>query len=445
MNKRIKCCLILLLTITNTLPLFSTEAELKPLAPGECKGKIVSVIQFSGNSRTADQVVRRELMLSEGKVFSLADYNETIIRLKNLQVFSKVEPTLYKGELDNEIILEITFQEKWTTIPIFRFGGGGGVNYIVLGLYDINVLGKYLEVGGQYENFGGQHNGVVWYRNPRFLNKRQRFGIDIWSIMNNRENFDYSGELNSAYTIDRKRLNFFLDKEFRTWLIWGLGVDLHDDTFSDFGLDDEQLDTNSKSQYTLPEKAQNFFLYTYGDIGRLKYDNYLVDGAVTSIKFEHAHSTWGSDETFYRIILEEKAFMQLPQTSNAAVRISVGITDSLQEQSAFYKGGLDAVRGFDDGFFKGRAYWLANLEYRIPSIKTDWFVLQHVVFFDVGNVADKFTDLTKSVNDEFYSGGIGVRLISPRIYRFNFRIDYAFGYGHGKEMQGISFGSQQFF
>jgi hemolysin activation/secretion protein len=103
------------------------------------------------------------------------------------------------------------------------------------------------------------------------------------------------------------------------------------------------------------------------------------------------------------------------------------------------------VRGFQDGQFFGKNYWQANAEYRVTGFRYRWLVLQHNFFYDAGNVSDSLSTLfVDNPQEPFQSAGLGVRLISPAIFRFNLRIDIAKGLNYNRPTN-LSFGLQQFF
>ena len=143
--------------------------------------------------------------------------------------------------------------------------------------------------------------------------------------------------------------------------------------------------------------------------------------------------------------LSHKFFHLLPRFwGNIGVHGVVGQSTSESPAFQYYIGGLDAVRGYYDGQFLSQAFWRLNLEYRVASIQTPWFVLQHVFFSDVGNIGSDVYRAVTSERDPFVGYGFGVRLISPRVHRFNVRLDY--GWVAGRDGPGgVSFGFQHFF
>ena len=105
----------------------------------------VETIAIKGLSRTDKKVVFRELLFKQGEQVREADLAESIQRLYNTQLFAKVS---YNYDKANKK-MTLTFEERWTTIPILKFNSGGGVNQLIAGAYDINLFGQYIEGGAQ--------------------------------------------------------------------------------------------------------------------------------------------------------------------------------------------------------------------------------------------------------------------------------------------------------
>jgi outer membrane protein assembly factor BamA len=431
----IKLVLILLL-----FPLMSFSGQV--ITPSEAQGLMISKITFSGLNRTNAEVVRRELLLAEGSVFEEARYRESITRLKNLLIFSGIESRLTESQ--GKVFLEINFEERWTIIPIVRFGGGGGTSYYILGTYDINLFGRYLETGGQYENLGGTHNGVVWFRNPRFLDKRIRLGGDIWKVTRNRSLYDPKGTVEGGYTLERTRFNFFADKEVHRFLTLGGGVEVDLDRLSERFISSQEKNANQLTRYQFGDYAETHLVRFILKLGRINTDVYLFDGFESQFVIDRALDFLGAGVSFTKYEIENRFFKTLPMNSNFAFRLKFGHMGKHYFQHLFYIGGLDAVRGFSDGQFRTTNYWFSNIEYRIPSLKTKWFVLFHNFFLDAGKADDNFTGLVDADNPLFYSSGVGIRLVLPRIYRFALRADYAYGFGTSGG-PGLAWGTQQFF
>ncbi len=115
-----------------------------------------------------------------------------------------------------------------------------------------------------------------------------------------------------------------------------------------------------------------------------------------------------------------------------------------QFQHKFYLGGLDSLRGFFDGQFRGEHMWVANIECRSTLVEKSKWVIQHNLFADLGKTWDAEVFGLDGFSSPIISYGTGFRLILPRIYRAVLRIDVARTEEPIKSF-GVNFGVQQFF
>src|SRR5436305_7712459 len=82
----------------------------------------VERINISGNTRTKDKVIRREVLIAPGDVFNTVRVDTTKKRLENLGYFAKVETYPEDTDIAGRKDLTILVQEKRT--GSFSFGGG---------------------------------------------------------------------------------------------------------------------------------------------------------------------------------------------------------------------------------------------------------------------------------------------------------------------------------
>src|SRR5579872_2046972 len=108
----------------------------------------VAVVQITGNTRTKDQVIRRELLVRPGMVLNTDAVKRDYERLNNLGFFSKVEPDIKEGPdpkkpQDVTVVWHVT--EERTASASVGFGYSGGITgqglYGTLGYQDTNLHG----------------------------------------------------------------------------------------------------------------------------------------------------------------------------------------------------------------------------------------------------------------------------------------------------------------
>jgi outer membrane protein insertion porin family len=405
------------------------------------KRPIVDEIEILGLWRTKPSVVMRELLFSENDILTTRDLLTSVQRLKNLRIFSKVIPLL-KLKPGNKVKLTLQLEEKWTTIPFFNISGGGGTTYAYGGVYDINTFGRFIETGARYDNWNGRHGGVVWMRNPRFFNQRLLFGADLWKTKRVRQLYASNSESQGHYVLDTKKINLIIKKELTPEFQVGVEVELNKNNIIDQETN-SLTDNKTISQLNNNQEHTAIFNTAFVELGKLDYDNYLVEGKFSKFSVKHANQSLGSDISATQIDWFNRIFWRLPYKANAGLRFNFGWTNTKEIQYLYYIGGFNNVRGYLDGQFRSNTYWQANVEYRIPSYRSHWLVLQHIFFIDAAGTGSHLEDL-KQNKMQYSSAGIGLRIISPRIYRFNGRIDFAL-FTSGESPSYISFGSQQYF
>lgn len=402
-----------------------------------------SPVLIEGNSKTKEKVIINEIkdLLENGNLNE--HLGEIERRLWNLRIFSQVNLNVE----DQKLIIKV--QERWTTIPIAKFLEGGGTSYYALGLYDINSFGSNTEIGAQYESLNNRPAGVIWMRKPQFLNNRNlKLGFDLWSI--NRIRFFYdqtNGEDDGALTLQRKRYNGFIEKKFyNDHLNLGLQFDYQEDEISDFGLTDELKDQNAARNFNPDHESISRFTSFYLDLGQINTKNYLQDGSQLSLKTSIAHLSAGENSVLSgnEMTLKSYKLWQNKNNLNFAWQFKLKSNNYKDIQNFNYLGGFEEVRGYMDGQYYGNTTWQNNIELRQDIFENKYGVIQLATFTDQAKEGEDLQDLTERKEEILLSSGLGIRLISPKIFRFVGRIDYA--QTHTRFVsQGISFGIQQFF
>ncbi|MCA2960298.1 MAG: BamA/TamA family outer membrane protein [Silvanigrellales bacterium] len=407
-------------------------------------GRTIAAVRVEGLGRTDLSVVERELLFAPGQTVVERDIARSLQRLKNLRIFrdarARVEPAP-----DGSAVIVVTVEEKWTVIPVARFGGGGGSAFFVIGAYDLNLLGRYLEAGAQYENFNGIHGGVLWFRDPRLLGARQKLSLDAGT--QGRTRVVYQGadsETVGAYVHRKRRVAAAVDREIFSWVTLGVGGEVVQDAFGTNTLTLEESRANQRNAFELPTSARTVLVQGRATFGGLNLDDYLVSGFQADVRLDLAKPLLRSQRDYHRVSIQGLAFGLLPFQQNLGARVGAGTTDALELPDRFFLGGLEHVRGYRDGEFVGRKIWYLNAEYRVPSLRTRLVVLQHVVFFDTGDAAQEWSRFRFVHSSTPRSAGAGLRFIVPPVARFNVRLDYAFALTRSKG-RGIVFGMQQFF
>jgi outer membrane protein insertion porin family len=183
----------------------------------------VGRINITGNTRTKDKVVRRELALAPGEIFNTVRLDASKARLNNLNYFSKVD--LYPSETGNpaERDLNVVLEEKRT--GSLNFGAGFSSIDSLLGFAEV-TQGNF--DAGRWPNFtgGGQKfrtrvqygarrkDVVIGLTEPYFLDRKLSLGGELFYHDNSFNSNLYTSQSMGFELVARKPLTEFAFTRF---------------------------------------------------------------------------------------------------------------------------------------------------------------------------------------------------------------------------------------
>ncbi|MBV9275783.1 MAG: outer membrane protein assembly factor BamA, partial [Verrucomicrobia bacterium] len=151
----------------------------------------VERINISGNTRTKDKVIRRELVLAPGDVFDTVRVDISKKRLEGLQYFEKVDTYASDTAVPGRKDLNVVVQEKRT--GSLNFGMGFSSDEGLLGFaelsqsnFDITNWRTFTGAGEKFRirvQIGTQEKEVTAnFTEPYFLDKRLALGTDAFYL-----------------------------------------------------------------------------------------------------------------------------------------------------------------------------------------------------------------------------------------------------------------------
>lgn len=413
----------------------------------------VDAILFEGLLRTRQDVLARELLFQEGDIARHDEIELSVQRLRNTGLFRAVEYELIDQRIgafgDEDLVnpdavqgrlLRIKVDERWTLLPSFGFGQGGDTFQLGVGLQDVNFLGSLLQVGGKYSRMGKTNSFGLWFRDPRFRNKREELSLE--ATLKNRLHsvYTHEGELIGGYLVSRLGASASLGKEWTDWVRSAFDLSFYSDRFSFEMVPDDRRQAQ-QNRGGLPDSLNTIRLGLSSSIGKIDQHNYRYRGTSIGVRGDQFFHLGNESPWSNRLELSVTHFSELPLKSTLAFRSILGFSNIEAEHLQFHAGGLDTLRGTVDMRFQGTNYWLGNVEYRIPSVDLSWLVLQHIFFVDAVGVrphASSPAELSATTT------GLGLRIIVPAIYGLVMRVDYALPI-LGADGPGLSVGAGQFF
>ena len=405
---------------------FNAGAQNKPAGKGtmdvaftidEGVQSYVEHINISGNTRTKDKVIRREVALTPGEVFNMVRVDASKQRLNNLNYFSKVEmypsETLVPGRKD----LNINVEEKRT--GSFNFGAGFSSIDSLLGFVEI-TQGNFDAMhwptftgGGQKFRIRAQYGTrrkdfILALTEPYFLDRELSLGGELF--------YREASFVSSVYDEKRYGGTITARKRLGTFTSGRVGYRLEDITIQNVDNDVSQTirdeeGSRLKSEISagiLYDTRDSVFLTRRGE--RIDFSGFVAGGFL------------GGDTDIYGWDLEASKYFLLPWDTILTLNGEVSSVSTWSDGDRvpifdrLFLGGANNLRGFkyrdvspkdEDGEpIGGNSLWRMTVEYTFPIVDK----VRGALFYDVGAVGTGSYDFGGDLNSDV---GFGVRLDLP--------------------------------
>jgi outer membrane protein insertion porin family len=373
------------------------------------KGNLVyfEEIRITGNTKTRDKVIRRELDFYEQELFSGKKLKRGIRNLNRLDYFEDVKVNTPKGSEPDKMILDINVKEKPT--GTFSFGGGYSSieNLFVVGSIsqrNLFGLGELLQLKAQIG--GVTQRYVLSFTEPWLFDIPLSAGFDLYDQFRDYTTYNVTsigGDVRFGYPVyDFTRL--YLTYAYDVSDMSGLSTQISD--------------------YLLPMLGQHT---TSSITPSIRYDSRdkafnPTEGSNNSISVEYAGL--GGDVGYTKYVGEVGRYFPLFWSTVGLLHAKGGYIEEhdgmlLPPWQRFYLGGINSLRGYTwdeispkDQYgnnIGGDKYVQFNVEYIFPLIKD--VGLTGVVFYDTGNLYDTGQDI--DLSNLYQSTGFGIRWYSP--------------------------------
>jgi len=372
------------------------------------EGKIYRVgrIEITGNTKTKDKVIRREIRIDEGDIFNSALLKRSYERINNLNYFETVD--MVPKPRYEEQLLDIDVKVKEKSTGTLSVGGGYSSVDKFVAMVDVTQsnlfgTGTYLrasgELGGNISNF------TLTYRDPWFMDKPVAFTADAY--LTRQQYPDYEKKAAGG--------GFGFGKSFGEY--WGANIMYNFEKATVFGVSDT-ASTVIKSQ--IGTKTTSSITPT---LTRDSRDNYLDPSAGSRTSAAFTFAGIGGENKFIKALFDSAWFFPLGGTGTTImVRGRIGYAKGIFNEilplyENFCVGGIYTVRGIqyckagpktDLGeYIGGPKELIFNVDYIFPIVRE--LKLKGVVFFDAGNAY--------AANEAYGTlrptTGTGIRWISP--------------------------------
>jgi len=354
----------------------------------------VERINITGNDKTRDFVIRRELDFAEGDPFNRSMVTRGKTAIEGLGFFSAVNISSSAGSAPDKVVINIAVVEQST--GDYGLTAGYSTQDGVLGevsLTERNFLGR-----GQYLRVavGATANGQTYdfsFTEPRFMGLKVSAGIDLYHRINDETSTTYYGS-----TTTGGQLRFGLP----------IASNLNASLFA--GIETKQLTDEEEPFSVIVDGTENRNKYTLGyTLTYNTLDNSRRPREGLLATFTQSYAGW--DNNYIKSEFRGRYFQTLIEDWSVigSVRATAGVINELSDgglhgTEGFYKSS-DLVRGFAPRGFGPRADFnneslastayaglSAEVEFPIPVLPES-YGLRGAVWADVGWVDGVAGDL----------------------------------------------------
>ncbi|HEV8441298.1 MAG TPA: outer membrane protein assembly factor BamA [Methylomirabilota bacterium] len=394
----------------------------------------VERINISGNTRSEEKILRREIPMAEGDLYTSQKLARAKQKLVNLNYFDKVNAATTPGSSKDRIIVNIDVTEKPT--GLFSIGGGYSSQDGLIGTIDLsqrNFLGRGWELFLRLRGGEKVQLGTIGFTEPWLFDRPLAAGFDLF---NNRRIFD-------DYTVNSLGGDVRFGHPIGDYSRWNAIYRVSQDKISNVA--------DNASQNLLDQEGTHLTSLVGVGLSRDTRDSIFetTRGTNSSIGFDFAGVGFG--EQWFRTTATTTYFHPAWRDHVIAFRLQGGYSLGWGKKAVplferFFLGGPNSLRSFkaqevspkDSSGTKigGNIQLLGNVEYTVPL----FFGIRVAAFFDAGNVwgPDIASGQKFDITDLHYAAGLGVRWISP----FGpIRVDYGVNLNPGP---GEKFGNFQF-
>jgi outer membrane protein insertion porin family len=156
----------------------------------------VERINITGNTRTLDKVIRREIRLAEGDAFNRVLLNRSRSRIRGLGFFKTVEVTEEPGSAPDRTNLNFEVTEQ-STGELSVSAGFSSADSIVgsFSLTEKNLMGKGQFLRLQLQASSERQQIDLRFTEPYFLDRNLSAGFDLYSTHQEAEESFYSADV----------------------------------------------------------------------------------------------------------------------------------------------------------------------------------------------------------------------------------------------------------
>jgi len=403
----------------NVVPLFDIDQTKKTVAinidiqeGGEIR---IGRIDITGNSKTRDKVIRREMRLAEGDLYNKKALKRSYERLKNLNFFEDVE--IVPQQRQQEPIMDLGVKVKEKLTGTLSVGGGYSSVDKLVGIAEITQgnlggRGELLKLKLQWGQKGTRNLYQLSFMEPYLFDQPIWGKVDLY---NQTQQYD-------GYELKTNGVSLSAGKSFGEYVSTSLRYSLDNTLVSNITITapltiQEQLSsygdriTTSALTWSLARDSRDFYLDP-------------KTGSKNSVYVEYAGGLLGGDPNFVKTGADSAWYFPLLWDMVFMTRGRLGYVETLIDKPVpvgerFYVGGSSTIRGFRFGAagprdsqlnaLGGTKEMIYNVELNYPIVPAAR--LKGVIFYDIGKGYDTYEPVTFSGLRQ--AAGLGFWWLSP--------------------------------
>ena len=376
-------------------------------------------ITITGNTRTQDEVIRREIGVSEGGLYSRSILKKSLINLRRLGYFSDVQISTseVEGMADK---IDINFNVEETQTGSVSFSMSHSNNYGVsfgAGIQEKNIFGSGNTLNADFKIAESFNKVSFYFKNPNYNDEGHSVSIGVF-----KSEIDNDDVAANSYEIDATGVSF------------GYGLPLSDDTRINANLEYSKNDIKCSALFagTGYESSQcavqsNDELKANVGWSKNTLNNYMypTEGANNSLNL--GVSLPLGDYRYFNINADHTSYAPINTTTTLKLTGNLNLSKGYSgKELPFYKrhfgGGAGSVRGFGNktlgplypnGKAKGgEISILGSANIITPAFFfEDNEKMRMSVFIDAGNIYEKSSNI--KLGDIRMSAGFGFAYLSP--------------------------------
>ena len=377
--------------------------------------KYINKITIIGNTRTNDNVIRRELSLLEGDPFNKSKLTTSISALRRLGYFQSVNYRL--DEIDSNLI-DIILDVKETNTGSVSFGVGySSLNNtsFSFGLNEKNFLGEGKKVRFQADLSEKKSTYNIGVNEPYFLDRH----ISLYGDIFNQETENTKGDIKSSSSG------------------FGFGIGFTNESLTQsfkYKLSTSETTTSSTSTAASETGEEGIEIITSSithSISKDTRDNYFNPTSGYNWKFSNTLAGIGGDATFYKSILNSRIYYPIDYGDyvfgfKSGAGFITAIDDKITSSNRFFLGGKK-LRGFDsrglgprdtgnNQAVGGNNFYNFSFELKSNKFMPEDTGLEWLVFSDIGSIwGTDYKTNVKGFDDiePRITSGFGLAMVTP--------------------------------